>query len=71
MQEVRHCPGLPMGRRTGQPWGVQLGTVSQNSEYSGSFDSTITLSGIYPTSTLLKGCVCKVSNCSIVCNNNQ
>lgn len=26
MQEARHCPVLPMGRWTGQPW-VQLGTV--------------------------------------------
>lgn len=69
MQEVRRCPVLLMGRRTGQPWGVQLG--SQSNEYSGTFDSTIPLSGIYPTSTLLKGCVCRVSTCSIVCNNNQ
>ena len=27
MQEVRHCPVLPMGRRTDQPWEVQLGTI--------------------------------------------
>ena len=43
----------------------------QNNEHSGTFGSTIPLSGIYPTSTLLKGCVCKVSNYSTVCNNNQ